>query len=77
MQFGFKNKNLSKGICPTLAIVSNPEVRRALGSAKNNTANDNLSDNKIQTMMEYATQLLLDDNFVATDENNLLQEIDV
>ena len=34
MQFGFKNKNLGKGIRPTLAVISNPEVRKALGSAR-------------------------------------------
>lgn len=35
MQLGFKNKNLGKGICPTLAVISNPEVRRSINRAIN------------------------------------------
>ena len=86
MQHGFKNKNLGKGICPTLAIVSNPLVRKALGAAQKKTADNveaninvnadsNLAAEDMHTMMEYTCRLLSDDDFAGEDESNLFQEI--
>ena len=85
MQHGFKNKNLGKGIRPTLAIISNPEVRRALGAAAKskqadldiNVDTSELGDEDMHTMMEYTCQLLIDETFVMKDENNLFQEYDM
>lgn len=60
MQQGFKNNNLGKGICPTLAIISNPIVRRALDKAKEiipEQSNNQMNDEDMDTMMEYARQL--------------------
>lgn len=86
MQHGFKNKNLGKGIRPTLAIISNPEVRRAFSAAKQKVTNINsstsndvgeLCEEDMHTMMEYTCQLLDNDTFVTKDECNLFQECDV
>lgn len=85
MQHGFKNKNLGKGICPTLAIISSPEVKRAMVAASNNNNNtvvlasddvdgEELEDNKMHTMMEYTCAKLLNDDFICKDEENLFQE---
>ena len=85
MQHGFKNKNLGKGIRPTLAIISNPEVRRALAAAKQQTATNEtsvsddvrvseLDDEAMHTMMEYTCNILQDDDFVNNDKENLFQE---
>ena len=86
MQHGFKNKNLGKGIRPTLAIISNPLVRKALGAAQKKTADNveaninvnadsNLAAKDMHTMMEYTCRLLSDDDFAGEDESNLFQEI--
>ena len=84
MQHGFKNKNLGKGICPTLAIISNPEVRKALGVSKKevlsiDTPSDNLEDEDkdMHAMMELTCRLLVDDKFVDEDKTNLFQESNV
>ena len=87
MQHGFKNKNLGKGIRPTLAIISNPEVRRALAAAKQKTTTatnvtstpddvrvGELNNEEMYTMMEYTCNILQDDDFVNNDEENLFQE---
>ena len=61
MQLGFKNKNLGKGIRPTLAVISNPEVRRTLAKAikKGPVA----SINEVDT----GNRLVNNDNDVLTD----------
>ena len=86
MQRGFKNSNLGKGIRPTLAVISNPVVRKALAKSVNKTVakstvtnekiNEQVVDNDkdMHTMMEYTSQLLLDDEFISTDEGHLFQE---
>ena len=87
MQWGFKNKNLGKGIRLTLAIISNPEVRKAMGKSQGMTtketvttesnvvSNDDISnDQDMNTLMEYTYQILLDDNFIKDDDDNLFQE---
>ena len=86
MQHGFKNKNLGKGIRPTLAIVSNPLVRKVLGAAQKKKADNvaanitgnadsNLAAEDMHTMMEYTCRLLVDDDFAGEDESNLFQEV--
>ena len=84
MQRGFKNKNLGKGIRPTLAILSNPSVKKAIGKShavggSNVTQqaiheDDLLTDEDIDTLMEYTCGMLINDDFVTTDDNNLYQE---
>ena len=94
MQRGFKNKNLGKGIRPTLAIISNPEVRKALKKSSEkvskqvhspsintgnvtNDDNSSLHDDDMHTLMEYTCQLLLDEDFINTDDTNLFQESNI
>ena len=88
MQHGFKNKNLGKSIRLTLAIISNPEVRKALVAAKKKTINPvsfiidpisavDLDDKEMHTMMEHTCNILLDDDYVDIDECNLIQEHNV
>jgi len=88
MQGGFKNKNIGKGIRPTLAIISNPEVRKAIGKSHamntketvlsnhnvDTSNNDVYNDQDMHTLMEYTCQILLDDDFINEDDNTLFQE---
>ena len=69
MQHGFKNKNPGKRIRPTLAIISNPDLRIVMGAAKKkvatSTANEGsnkLGDEDMHTMMKYICRLLVDDD---------------
>ena len=85
MQHNFKNKNLGKGIRPTLAIISDPKVRKALTSAASNntkaavlSASDAVfNDTELHTLMEYTCQVLADDKLIKVDEMNLFQEANV
>ena len=88
MQHNFKNKNLGKGIRPTLAIISDPKVRKALTSAVSNTtkaltsavlsASDTVfNDTEMHALMEYTCQVLADDELIKVDEMNLFQETNV
>ena len=85
MQHNFKNKNLGKGIRPTLAIISDPKVRKALTSAASNntkaavlSASDAVfNDTEMHTLMEYTCQVLADDKLIKVDEMNLFQEANV
>ena len=88
MKHGFKNKNLGKDIRPMLAIISNPEVRKALVAAKKKTINPvssitdpvsagNLDDKEMHTMMDHICNILLDDDYVDIDKYNLFQEHNV
>ena len=87
-QHSFKNKNTGKGIYPTLAIISNPKVRRSMGVAKkrenkqvvavsNGISDDKLDATDIHTMMEYTCYILLFEDFVKIDEENLFQEVNI
>ena len=79
MQHTFKNKNLGKGIRPTLAIISDPKARKALGAAAAETkvVENKFNDQEMHTLMEYTCQVLADDNLVMVDGMNLFQETDV
>ena len=61
MQHGFKTKNLGKDIRPTLAVISNPEVRKSMKKSyakisqpkNSNDTDDILSNKDIDTLLEF------------------------